>query len=251
VANITTFAEVIIESAVRARYRRFTHYLNAFPKTLQAHTSVTTGNKRLQVLLTHLNDASLRFSTLSNMLCDRDTDGFRNFHLTPSQIDQAYTLIREIRSDLTLELWRNYVRPLTKTEPSKNRNRGMLVTEYRGYLRGLVSYDASGKNQKTLEVRDVVIPLLPDGRRAARSLLQELFVITQSRSCEKITVGLTSSMDWLAREWSDPNARLYRAPVTCVFHVSSDRSFRFSNKQPNRPNLRLVINNQRQTNQRI
>ncbi len=239
-----------MEATVRVRYRRFTHYPNAFPKTLQAHTSVTTKNKRLQVLLTHLNDPSLRFSTSSNMLCDRDIAGFRNFHLTPSQIDQAYTLIREIRSDLTLELWRNYARRLIKTEPSETRGRGMLVTEYRGYLRGLLRYDISAKNQKTLEVRDVVIPLLPDGRRAARSLLQELFVITQSHSCEKITVGLTSSMDWLAREWSDPNARLYRAPVTCVFHVSSDRSFRLSNKQPNRPNLRLVINNQRPKNPR-
>lgn len=176
------------------------------------------------------------------------TSKFSTFHLSPKKIDQAYPLIRVLREDLTLEGWREYVRPFMAPKPVNKRHRGIIITEYRHFIRGLLIYDtlANVADRKTLNVRDVVVPVLPAGQRAARSLLQELFKITQSHRCDQISVDLTKGMEWLAREWSDPGGRLFHVPVTCFFKVSRDPTSQQTSRRLMRPNLRLVEKNQRQ-----
>jgi len=175
------------------------------------------------------------------------TSEFSTLHLSSRKIDQAYPLIRELRADLTLEGWREYVGPFMAPRPVKKRHRGIIITEYRQFIRGLLIYDTSGNvaDRKTLNVSDIVVPLLPAGQRAARSLLQKLFEIAQSHGCEKISVDLTKGMEWLAREWSDPGGHLFRVPVTCYFKVSRGPTSHQTNRRLMRPNLRLVEKNRR------
>ena len=199
--------------------------------------------------LRQLNDRAAKNDTSATMPHSSDTSRFSTSHLRPRQIDQAYTLIRELRADLTLEDWREYVRPFIASRPVNKRRRGIIVTEYRHYMRGLLSYDTLGKDRKSLNVRDVTVPLLPAGQRAARSLLQELFEIAQSHRCDRISVDLTKGMEWLAREWSDPSGHLFRIPVTCSFMQSRDQTSAQTATRPMRPNLRLVEKDRRPENE--
>ncbi len=151
------------------------------------------------------------------MSCSSETFEFGSFLLSASKIDQAYPLIRVLREDLTLGGWREYARSYLSPRPVEEGHRGIVVTEHRHCIRGLLSYDilADAADRKTLNVRDVIVPQLPAGEPAARSLLQELFEISEAHRCDSIRIDLTNGMEWLLREWSDPVGRLYRFPVVC------------------------------------
>jgi hypothetical protein len=133
------------------------------------------------------------------------------------KVEQAFPLVRELRHDLTLEAWREYARLYFALKPIDEGHRGIVVAEHAGYLRGLLSYDVLPElfDRKTMAVRDVVVPVLPAGQPAARSLLEELFDICEAHGCGSIRIDLTNGMEWLAREWSDPAGRVFRLPVTC------------------------------------
>jgi hypothetical protein len=166
------------------------------------------------------------------------------------KIEQAFPLARELHRDLTLEAWREYTRLFGPLRPIETGHRGILVTEQSGYLRGLLSYDLLPdlSDNKFMTVRDVVIPALPAGQAAARSLLEELFEISEAYRCNRISVDLTTGMEWLAREWSDPGGRLFRIPITCfVVRSSSATPPALPRRQP-QPVLRLVeLNRQPRT----
>jgi hypothetical protein len=88
------------------------------------------------------------------------------------KVEQAFPLVRELRHDLTLEAWREYARLYFALKPIDEGHRGIVVAEHAGYLRGLLSYDVLPElfDRKTMAVRDVVVPVLPAGQPAARSL---------------------------------------------------------------------------------
>ena len=73
----------------------------------------------------------------------------------------------------------------------------------------------------TLAVRDVIVLGMPAGQPAARSLLQHLFVIAAAHRCGAIRIDLSEPMQWLAREWSDPEGELFRFPVICFLPGST------------------------------
>ena len=147
---------------------------------------------------------------------------FSTYRMGADKIEQAFPLVRELRGDLTLEAWRDYARSYLALKPIDEGHRGIVVAEHAGYLRGLLSYDVLPElfGRKTMAVRDVIVPALPAGQPAARSLLEELFDICQAHRCGSIRIDLTKGMEWLAEEWSDPAGRVFRLPVTCFFSGS-------------------------------
>lgn len=141
----------------------------------------------------------------------------RSRRLEVSKIDLAYPLVRELKNDLTLETWRAYAGAYLEPKTVNTHHRGIIVAEYRNYIRGLLCYDVLSDlvDLTTLSVRDVIVPGIPSGQPAARSLLQHLFAIAGAHGCGAIRVDLTEPMKWLAREWSDPQGELFRFPVIC------------------------------------
>lgn len=147
----------------------------------------------------------------------------RTNRLSADKIDQAYPLVRELRDNLTLEAWRTYAESYLGPATMGHHHRGIIVAEYRGTIRGLLCYDVLTDlaDSATLAVRDVIVLGVPAGQPAARSLLQHLFAIAGAHQCGVIRVDLTSTMGWLAREWSDPSGELFRFPVLCFLPGSS------------------------------
>jgi len=147
----------------------------------------------------------------------------RTTRLNAGQIDQAYPLVRELRNDLTLEAWRVYADAYLGPADVDSGHRGILIAEYRDYIRGLLCYDvlADLADLTSLAVRDVIIPSMPSGQPAARNLLQHLFSIAGAHQCGTIRIDLSEQMKWLVREWSDPEGELYRYPVLCFISGST------------------------------
>lgn len=176
------------------------------------------------------------------MPCSSETFEFSSFQLSAGKIDQSYPLIRELREDLTLEGWREYARSYCSPQPVDEGHRGIVVTEYRQIIRGLLNYDilADLADRKTLNVRDVIVPRLPAGEPAARTLLQELFAIAEAHRCDSIRIDLTKDMEWLFREWFDPAGRLYRFPVFCFLIGLQGQTPRVTVQRQEQPRLRSV-----------
>ena len=147
----------------------------------------------------------------------------RTSRLSAGRIDQAYPLVRELREDLTLEAWREYVESYLGPATATQGHRGIIVAEYRDCIRGLLCYDVLTDlaDSTVLSVRDVVVLGLPAGQPVARSLLQHQFAIAGAHQCAAIRVDLSESMKWLAREWSDPEGELFRFPVICFLPGST------------------------------
>jgi len=162
---------------------------------------------------------------------------FRPYRMSADKVDQAYPLARELRDDLTLEAWRIYAQSFFMLGPIEEGHRGIVVVENRGYIRGLLSYDVLPDliECKIMAVRDVIVPLLPAGQLAARSLLQELFSIAEAHHCSQARIDLFQGMAWLAREWSDPQGQLFRFPVTCFLsglHEPTSRGLAWRQQPP-------------------
>ena len=153
-------------------------------------------------------------SNISEILTDR---------LDAERIDQAYPLVRELKQNLTLEVWRDYAESYLGPAPVEQGHRGIIVAEYRNCIRGLLCYDVLTDlvDSTTLAVRDVVVLGLPAGQPVARSLLQHQFAIAGAHNCGAIRVDLSDPMAWLAREWSDPEGDLFRFPVICFLPGST------------------------------
>ncbi len=167
---------------------------------------------------------------------------FTSLRLGADKIEQAFPLVRELREDLTLDAWRDYARSYFALKPIEESHRGIIVAEHGGYLRGLLSYDVLPGlfGRKSMAVRDVIVPALPAGQQAARSLLQELFEIADAHCCDSIRIDLTAGMEWLAQEWSDPAGRVFRLPVTCFSSRSRESTLPASAQRPPPQPLRLV-----------
>lgn len=157
------------------------------------------------------------------MPCNSHITEIRTGRLDAGKIDQAYPLVRELREALTLEAWRDYAATYSGLAIADKDHRGIVFAEYRNCIRGLLCYDVLTDlvDLTTLSVRDVIVLGMPAGQPAARSLLQHLFAIARAHQCSAIRVDLTEPMQWLAREWSDPEGELFRFPVTCFLPGST------------------------------
>ncbi len=157
------------------------------------------------------------------MSCSGEISEIRTSLLSTDQIDQTYPLVRELKTNLTLEAWRDYAQACLAPVAADKGHRGIVAAEYRDCIRGLLCYDVLTDlvNLTTLAVRDVIVLGLPAGQPVARSLLQHLFTIAGAHQCGAIRIDLSDSMKWLAREWSDPEGELYRFPVLCFLPGST------------------------------
>lgn len=157
------------------------------------------------------------------MACSKNISEIRTYLLSTDKIDQAYPLVRELKENLTLEAWRDYAQGYLGPTTAKKGHRGMIAAEHRDCIRGLLCYDVLTDlgDSTTLAVRDVVVLGLPAGQPVARSLLQHMFAIAGAHRCGAIRIDLSESMQWLAREWSDPEGELFRFPVLCFLPGST------------------------------
>ena len=183
-----------------------------------------------------------RYPTWQAMMNGSAISEFRSYRMSTDKVDRAYTLVRELRHNETLQTWRIYAQSYMALRLVKEGHCGILVTEHRCCIRGLLSYDVMPDwfDQNVMTVRDVIIPALPAGQPAARCLLEKVIEISEAHRCVRITVDLTKGMEWLTREWSDPAGRLFRIPVTCFFTVSQDPTSNETVQHRQRPHLRLV-----------
>ncbi|SLN57971.1 hypothetical protein [Oceanibacterium hippocampi] len=141
--------------------------------------------------------------------------------LTVSRVDLAYPLVREGRSDLTLEEWRGLALPLAapddcRTLPDAPEREGIVAVERHGYLRGLAVYSVSPdlRRGRIMMVPDLVVAGSLEAPAVLECLIFGLRDMARRRACEAISITLESGFVWagviLERHGHRHGGRLYR-----------------------------------------
>lgn len=138
--------------------------------------------------------------------------------LTPSFVDQAYTLAREANASLTLEDWRRFAARRAAGRPTDLQSPGIMVVVRNELIRGLATFSSEPDQGgvRLLAAADIVIMDRARKERVSRELLGGLLDVALRDNCARLRAALPRSSAWLDKMWADPDGSLFRLPIECI-----------------------------------
>ena len=133
----------------------------------------------------------------------------QRFNLAPLRGDrilQAYPLIRELASEISLEDWRAYVKAMLAAKAKGGEARDVIgICSPNGYLRGLFTYRVAPdlRHGQTLEVEYFVVESVFSPREIAATLIAGVEQVARREDCKAIHADLPSAANWLVKMLHD------------------------------------------------
>jgi hypothetical protein len=126
--------------------------------------------------------------------------------LDRARLPLALPLVRLIRPDLAMEDWRAFALPLVSEDDHDPPQRGIVVAERNGYMRGLFAYRAVPDlgNQPVLLVQNVAMFEIADSAALARVLRDEIASLSHKLRCARTQVLLDATDSWTRQQIADP-----------------------------------------------
>ena len=131
------------------------------------------------------------------------------FTLAPLRGDrilQAFPLIRELASEISLEDWRAYVKSILAAKAKGSEARDIIgICSSNGYLRGLFTYRVVPdlRHGQTLDVEYFVVESVFSPREIAAALMAGVEEVASTETCNAIHAHLPSVANWLVKMLHD------------------------------------------------
>lgn len=131
------------------------------------------------------------------------------FTLAPIRGDrilQAYPLIRESASEISLEDWRAYVKSVLTTRAKGGEACDVIgICSPNGYLRGLFTYRVAPdlRHGQTLDVEYFVVESVFSPREIAATLIAGVEQVAAKENCNAVHANLPLAANWLVKMLHD------------------------------------------------
>lgn len=143
--------------------------------------------------------------------------------LTPDRYEQAWPLIRELASEVSMESWCRFARAMMEPVEVGAISQGILVAERKRTIRGLVSYEAINDllHGRALLLRNAVVLDLALSEKIAGSLHECSVAMANKSGCRKLFLEVTPQMAWIGDIWQRESNAANSLPVTVIQTASS------------------------------
>lgn len=128
------------------------------------------------------------------------TTGLSFEPLRGHEVAMAYTLVRELTPEVSLEQWQTYVAALAGAPAERSGNRGLIAARTAaGYMLGLCCYrvELDLRDGLTLRVDDVVVPGMLGQRQITAGLFQAIEALAKESGCAAVHISCPVNISWL------------------------------------------------------
>lgn len=123
--------------------------------------------------------------------------------LNIDRLEQAWPLVREVASGVSLESWCAFARAMLSPIDPETSRRGILVAERKRTIRGLMTYETSDDltRGRSLLLRNAVIMDLALREHIAEALRQRSLDVAHQAQCSGLILEVVPQMAWIGQCW--------------------------------------------------